>query len=92
MSRWILTATGAFRAWATVLMLVVGFGAALGLTLGYVTKVDRDAERRNVERSREICGIIRLIDDRNQQLPPAADPGTTAFRDELHRYRVALGC
>lgn len=88
----ILTPTGAFRAWATVLMLVLGFGMALGLTIGYVTKVDREAERRNVERSREICGIIRLIDDRNQELPPAGDKDTADFRAELHRYRQKLGC
>lgn len=92
MSHWILTPTGAFRAWATVLMLLVGVGTALGLTIGYVKKVDDAAERRNVERSREICGIIRLIDDRNQELPPATDPDTADFRAELHRYRLALGC
>lgn len=88
----VLTPTGAVRAWATVVMLILGFGLALGLTVGYVTKVDRQAERRNVERSREICGIIRLIDDRNQSLPPAPDKDTADFRSELHRYRLALGC
>lgn len=92
MSHWILTPTGAFRAWATALMVLIGCGVALGLTIGYVSKVDRDAERRNVERSREICGIIRLIDDRNQELPPATDKDTADFRAELHRYRLALGC
>jgi uncharacterized protein (DUF1501 family) len=91
-SQWILTPTGAFRAWATALMVLVGLGVALGLTIGYVKKVDAAAERRNVERSREICGIIRLIDDRNQALPPAADRETADFRAELHRYRLALGC
>ncbi len=88
----ILTPTGAFRAWATVLMLTLGFGLALGLTIGYVNKVDNANERRDVQRAREICGIIRLIDDRNQQLPPAADPEAQAFRAEMHRYRLALGC
>lgn len=86
------TTTGAMRAWATVTMLIVGFGLALGVTIGYVAKVDREAEQRNVQRSREICGLIVLIDDRNQQLPPAPDPDTAAFRTELHRYRLALGC
>lgn len=88
----IFTPTGAFRAWATVTMLILGFGLALGLTIAYVSKVDRQAEQRNVQRSREICGMIRLIDDRNQKLPPAADKDTADFRAELHRYRVALGC
>lgn len=32
----VITPTGAFNAWATVVMLIVGFGLALGLTIGYV--------------------------------------------------------
>jgi uncharacterized protein (DUF1501 family) len=91
-SHWILTPTGAFRAWATVLMVLAGFGVGLGLTIGYVGRVQRDAERRNVERAREICGIVRLLDDRNQEMPPTADKDAADFRAELHRYRVALGC
>ncbi len=94
--RWLaghlFTPTGAMRAWATTLMLILGFGLGLGFTIAYVTKVDRDAEQRNIQRSQEICGIIRLIDDRNQTLPPATDRDTQTFRDELHRYRQALGC
>jgi uncharacterized protein (DUF1501 family) len=73
-------------------MLILGFGLALGLTIGYVNRVDRQAEARNLARAQEICGLIRLIDDRNQRMPPSTDPDTTAFRAELHRYRVALGC
>lgn len=92
MSGHVFTPTGAFRAWATVTLLIVCFGVALGLVVAYVRKVDRDAEVRNLQRAREICGIVRLIDDRNQELPPATDPATADFRAELHRYRTALGC
>lgn len=87
-----LTPTGAFTAWMSVLIAVLGVGVALVLTIGYVSKVDRAAEDRNVKRQREICGIIRIIDDRNQGLPPAPDPATADFRRELHTYRVSLGC
>lgn len=81
------------RRWAVgVLTSTVGFAVAVGLSIGYTAKVDREAEQRNVQRSREICGLIVLIDDRNQQLPPTPDPDTAAFRTELHRYRLALGC
>jgi hypothetical protein len=97
--RWLaghlFTPTGAMRAWATVTMLIVGFGVALGLTIGYVRKVDADAERRNVERSREICGLIVMIDDVNQQAPAPTGPNAEqvkAYRIELHRYRQTLGC
>ena len=88
----VLTPTGAMRAWATVLMLVLGFGLALGLTIGYVTKVDKAAERRNVERSRDWCRIIVMLDDRNRTLPPAQDQQTADFRVALHDLRISKGC
>ena len=87
-----LTPTGAFRAWATVLVSLVGVAIALGLTVAYVQRVGREAEARNVQRAREICGLIVLIDDRNQRMPATADPDTATFRAELHRFRLALGC
>lgn len=98
-----ITPTGAFKAWASVMLSLVGVAVALVLTIGYVKKVDQDAkertqreaqaaEERNVKRQREICGIIRLIDDRNQTMPPAADPATAEFRREVHAYRTSLGC
>lgn len=88
----VFTPTGALRAWATVTMLIAGFGLALGLTIGYVGKVDRDAERRNVERSRDWCRIIVMLDDRNQKLPPAQDQETADFRAALHDLRISKGC
>jgi hypothetical protein len=88
----VLTPTGAFRPWPVVGMLIAGVGLALGFTIMYVANVDRDAERRNIQRVREICGLIQIVDDRNQHLPPATDPETVQFRAELHRYRQAIGC
>ncbi len=84
-------------------MLICGFGLALGLTIGYVTKVDKAAERRNIalareveqrniERSRDWCRIIVMLDDRNQKLPPAQDKETADFRAALHDLRVTKGC
>lgn len=87
-----LTQSGALKPWPTALALLLCVGLTVGFGIAYVRKVDRASERRNVERGREICGIIRLIDDRNQEMPPATDPDTAAFRAELHRYRVNLGC
>lgn len=78
-----------------VYALIAVFVTALALAIAnvaYTDRVDRQAERRNLQRSREICGIIRLIDDRNQTLPAAPDKDTADFRSELHRYRLALGC
>jgi len=77
----LVTATGAFRAWFTVLVIVLCNLVAVGIAITYV-----------VQRTREICGIVVLLDDRNQKLPPANDPDTIRFRTELHRYRERLGC
>lgn len=87
----ILTPTGAMRAWATILLLIVGFGLALGLTIAYVGKVDRAAEHRNQERSREICGLITVLDDAYAETPPTTPVGRH-LADEIHRYRMRLGC
>jgi len=64
----------------------------LVLTIGYVSREVQASEERNVKRQRDICGIVRLIDDRNQEMPPATDTATADYRRELHAYRVSLGC
>jgi hypothetical protein len=87
-----LTSTGAFTAWATLLITLISVGILAVFTIGYVKKMDSEAERRNVERQRQICGIIVLIDDRNLAMPQPVDPATARFRQELHAYRVGLGC
>jgi hypothetical protein len=42
----VFTPTGAVRAWASILMVIVGFGLALGLTIGYVAQTRREDDRR----------------------------------------------
>ena len=87
----VVTPTGAMRAWATLLAVIVGFGLALGLTIGYVKKVDADAEHRNLERSREICGLILVLDEAYQATPPTTPLGRNVAA-EIHAYRTRLGC
>lgn len=72
--------TGAMPAWVTLVLVLVGFGVSQGLTIGYVVK-----------KTREFCGVIVLLDDRNQTVTPTTDD-QRAFIDELHRYRKRLGC
>lgn len=78
-----------------IAFLIVGY-----LYIGYV---DRQADKRNQERARDFCGVVVLIDDRNQQVPPKLLPNATPeqrqqyevavkFVAALHRYRVKLGC
>lgn len=81
------------RQW--VYAAVIVFVTIVGLLLAgvwYVNKVDQDAERRNVERSRDWCRIIVMLDDRNQTLPPAQDQQTADFRAALHDLRISKGC
>lgn len=76
-----MTPTGAFRGWFTVALIITLMGVAMGITITFV-----------VIRTRQICGLIVLLDDRNQKLPPVTDKDTADFRRELHRYRQNLGC
>lgn len=75
-----MTSTGAARGWVSVLLALAAVASGQVLMVFYVSK-----------EVRKICGIVVLIDDRNQQLPPG-DADTTAFRNELHRYRERIGC
>lgn len=77
----VLTPTGALNAWASVGLLVACVGVTVGTSITYT-----------IQRSKDICGIIVIIDDRNQELPPATDKGTEDFRKELHAYRERIGC
>lgn len=68
---------------------------ALALIFAYVQKVDRDNEQRDIQRTRELCGLIRISDDINSQLPAPTGPNAELIakgRVELHRYRQAIGC
>jgi len=76
----VLTPTGAFRAWMSLLTVLVTIALLCFFTIAYVTV-----------QQRKICSLVVLLDDRNRQLPPA-DPDTMNFRRELHNYRDNLGC
>jgi hypothetical protein len=80
----VFTATGAIRAWATVLMVILGFGLALGLTIGYVAKKSRDDDRR-------WCSLLVNLDDAYQQNPPTSPVGRQIAAD-MHNLRVGFGC
>lgn len=69
---------------ATLVILAVGNWA-------YIQHVDHQAEQRNVQRAREICGLIVVLDDAYRATPPTTPVGQH-LADEIHRYRVALGC
>lgn len=64
-----------------LMVILLGLAGVALFTVGYVA-----------HGLRKICGIIVLLDDRNQKLPPATDPDTTQFRTELHNYRRSIGC
>lgn len=89
------TTLRAVGGWPGVLLRAAGIVAALVMIYAYVQKVDHENERRDVERAREICGLIVMIDDINQRQPAPSGPtaaDVAAYRAELHRYRLALDC
>jgi hypothetical protein len=79
--RHLFTSSGAMRPWANVAGFLITVGLLAGFTITYVA-----------DQQRKICRLIVLIDDRNQELPASDDPDTRQFRDELHLYRLSLGC
>lgn len=78
--------------WATFAATIVGVGVLFVLLVGYVRHVDQRSDARSVQRERQICGLIVIIDDRSQAMPPTTDEGLAAYRRELHAYRLGLGC
>lgn len=78
------------QVYAAVVVFVTMVVLAIG-NWAYTNYVDRQAERRNVDRAREICGLIVVLDDAYAVTPPATPVGQH-LAAEIHRYRVALGC
>jgi hypothetical protein len=75
------TETGALRAWVSIIVNALAVGLLAGFTITYVA-----------QQQRKICGMIVLLDDRQQKLPEPSDPDAARFRHELHDYRKNLGC
>lgn len=67
--------------WASLLLTAAGLGLLVFFGIKYVA-----------QQQRNICGMVTLLDDRNQKLPPATDKDSADFRRELHNYRVKIGC
>jgi hypothetical protein len=71
------------RVYAAVVVFVTLVALAL-VNVWYVRRVDRDS-------SREICGLIVVLDDAYQETKPTTPLGQH-IADEVHRYRQRLGC
>lgn len=76
--------------YALLAVFVTSVGLAI-VNVWYTNHVQQESERRNETRSRDICGIIVIIDDRNQKISPTSED-QRRFIAELHRYRQKLGC
>jgi len=80
----VFTATGAVRAWATVLMVILGFSLALGLTIAYTAQSVRRSDQ-------QWCDLLRGIDQPLPSNSPTTDR-QRQFADTVHRLRVDKGC
>jgi hypothetical protein len=60
--------------------------------VAYTNHVNRLSDERNRERARDFCGVVVIIDNRYQQLPPSSDPRALQFAAAIHAYRAKLGC
>jgi hypothetical protein len=83
----IFTPTGAIRAWASVLMVVLGFGLALGLTIGYVVDQQHKADAR-------WCALLGSLITPQPSTPPQS-PQEVRGRQVTEQIRTLyrqLGC
>lgn len=78
------TQTGALRAWVDLAVIVTVVALGLGTLAFFMIAYVNQQERR-------ICGIIVMLDDRNQKVTPANED-QRQFIERLHRYRTDLGC
>lgn len=76
----LITETGALRAWVDVALIVTGLALLAYFTIAYVARSER-----------KICGVVILLDDRNQKVTPASQDQKD-FIDRLHDYRTQIGC
>jgi hypothetical protein len=83
----IFTPTGAIRAWATILMVILGFGLALGLTIGYVVDQQHKADAR-------WCALLGSLVTPQPTTPPAT-PQEVRGRQITEQVRTLyreMGC
>lgn len=83
----ILTPTGAIRAWASTLMLILGFGLALGLTIGYVAETRRQDDAR-------MCRLLDVLLAPQPSTPPQTpqEQRSRAVAKAMRDYYHELGC
>jgi hypothetical protein len=83
----VFTPTGAVRAWASILMVIVGFGLALGLTIGYVAKTRRDDDRR-------WCALLSMLVAPQPTTPPQTPQEARGRKvtEQIRKLYHDLGC
>lgn len=73
------------RLWQALLSGVIVMVVLFFCGFWYVNRVVQQSNHR-------WCGLLILLDDRNQKLPEPSDPETTKFRREIHELRVGYRC
>lgn len=83
----IFTATGAIRAWASLLLVIVTFGVALGLTIGYVAHSRQRDDRR-------WCQLLSTFLAPLPAGPPATPQEVRgrAITEQIRQLYHQLGC
>jgi hypothetical protein len=80
--RGVLTPTGAFRAWWSVVMVLVTAVLIAGLNVLYTTHVQRESDR-------QWCDILASLD---APQTPATTPRGREVQRQIHDLREKKGC
>jgi hypothetical protein len=83
----VFTPSGAVRAWASILMVIVGFGLALGLTIGYVARARREDDRR-------WCALLSTLVTPQPTTPPQTPQEARGRKvtEQIRKLYHDLGC
>lgn len=82
--KWLLTPTGAVRAWWALLMVITSALVCVGLSVAYTAHTQRRSDQ-------QWCDLLRGID---QPLPSNSPttPRQRQFVETVHKLRVDKGC
>ena len=89
----VLTPTGAFRAWWSLLMVLVAAVLVAGSGVFYTNHVQRQEQQRQEQTRREAdrrwCALMASLD---QPQEPATTERGRVIQKQIHQLRRDLGC
>lgn len=78
--------------WYALMSMFIGVAVSLGITLWYITVVDRQSDRDNEANDRKWCTLLVELDDAYSAGPRPTTEVGRRVADAIHQLRIDLGC